>query len=55
MHFSQLQQIHLNNVNPMFFATGDNMPSTHNQMGNTIGSNHLNTMGGTVSATRYPE
>ena len=26
-HFSQLQQMHLNNVNPMFFATGEVMQS----------------------------
>jgi hypothetical protein len=45
--------MHLNNLNPMFFATGEAIPSS-NQMG-SIGSNQLMTMGGTVSASRYPE
>jgi len=45
--------MHLNNLNPMFFATGDAIPSV-NQMG-SINSNQAMTMGGTVSNSRYPD
>lgn len=32
MQYSQLQQMHLNNVNPMFFSTGEVIPQNNQAM-----------------------
>ncbi len=39
MQYSQLQQMHLNNVNPMFFSTGEVIQNNQQVMGSSFGKN----------------
>lgn len=51
LQYSQLQQMHLNNVNPMFFSTGEVIQGSTQAIGSSFNKNSVvGTVGGQTMA-----